>query len=196
MDAYLGYDQILMHEDGKDAVATYQRLMNKIFKEQIGKTMEVYVYDMLSHNEVSSQNPCQIEAILEMKSPSTVKEIQSLTGRGSDPQPIPLEIYRQTYLTSPPLLSKPVPDEDLFLYLAVSDSAISSALIREEFGAQHPVFYTSKSLLCAETHYLKLEKAMTLLPSSLSHRHERLSFEINPPQPLCFSATYEVGYRL
>ncbi|CAL2271133.1 unnamed protein product [Prunus armeniaca] len=46
----------------------------------------------------------------------------------------------KTYLTSPPLLSKPVPDEDLFLYLTVSNSAVSSALIREELGAQHPVF--------------------------------------------------------
>ena len=31
----------------KNAGATYQRLVNKIFKDQIGKTMEVYVDDML-----------------------------------------------------------------------------------------------------------------------------------------------------
>ncbi|KAI5351070.1 hypothetical protein L3X38_003961 [Prunus dulcis] len=31
----------------KNAGATYQRLVNKIFKEQIGKTMEVYMDDML-----------------------------------------------------------------------------------------------------------------------------------------------------
>ncbi|KAL5579748.1 hypothetical protein UlMin_012190 [Ulmus minor] len=31
----------------KNASATYQRLVNKMFKEQIGKTMEVYVDDML-----------------------------------------------------------------------------------------------------------------------------------------------------
>ena len=31
----------------KNAGATYQRLFNMIFKEQIGKTMEVYVNDML-----------------------------------------------------------------------------------------------------------------------------------------------------
>ncbi|BFG20833.1 hypothetical protein CerSpe_071070 [Prunus speciosa] len=69
MDAYSGYNQILMHEDDKakttfiiergtysykvmpfglkNAGATYQRLVNKIFKEQISKTMEVYVDDML-----------------------------------------------------------------------------------------------------------------------------------------------------
>ncbi|KAI5322126.1 hypothetical protein L3X38_031198 [Prunus dulcis] len=69
MDAYSGYNQIMMHEDDKaktsfiiergtycykvmpfglkNAGATYQRLVNKIFKEQIGKTIEVYVDDML-----------------------------------------------------------------------------------------------------------------------------------------------------
>ncbi|CAL9007613.1 unnamed protein product [Prunus brigantina] len=69
MDAYFGYNQILMHDDNKantffiiergtycykvipfglkNAGVTYQRLVNKIFKEQISKTMEVYVEDML-----------------------------------------------------------------------------------------------------------------------------------------------------
>ena len=31
----------------KDAGATYQRLVNKMFSEQIGRNMEVYVDDML-----------------------------------------------------------------------------------------------------------------------------------------------------
>ena len=31
----------------KNAGATYQRLVNKMFSQQIGKNMEVYVYDML-----------------------------------------------------------------------------------------------------------------------------------------------------
>ncbi|KAI5354381.1 hypothetical protein L3X38_007276 [Prunus dulcis] len=69
----------------------------------------------------------------------------------------------KTYLTSPPLLSILVPGEDLFVYLAVSNSAISSALIREELGAQHPIFYTSKALLDAETRYPKLEKLILAL---------------------------------
>lgn len=31
----------------KNAAATYKRLVNKMFAQQIGKTMEVYMYDML-----------------------------------------------------------------------------------------------------------------------------------------------------
>ncbi|KAI5335054.1 hypothetical protein L3X38_025187 [Prunus dulcis] len=98
-----------------------------------------------------------------MKSASTVKEIQCLTGRATalnqflsrstnkcrlffkalkkrqrDKWNEECEVAFQnlkTYLTSPPLLSKSVPGEDLFMYLAVSNSAVSSALIREELGA-------------------------------------------------------------
>ncbi|KAI5351644.1 hypothetical protein L3X38_004535 [Prunus dulcis] len=181
MDAYSGYNQIMMHEDDKaktsfiiergtycykvmpfglnNAGATYQKLVNKIFKEQIGKTMEVYVDDMLvkaparadhiknlaeafsllrKYNMKLNPSKCtfgvssgrflgylvtqrgieahpnQITAILNMKSPATTKEIQSLTG------------------------------EDLYIYLAVSDSAVSSALIREELGAQHPAIELSQ----------------------------------------------------
>ena len=47
------------------------------------------------------------------------------------------------YLASPPLLSTPVLKEELLLYLAVSPSAVSSALVREEHGIQFPVYYTS-----------------------------------------------------
>ena len=69
MDAFSGYNQIKMTKEDqektafitsqglycykvmpfklKNAGATYQRLMNKMFSKQIGKNMEVYVDDML-----------------------------------------------------------------------------------------------------------------------------------------------------
>ncbi|KAI5335158.1 hypothetical protein L3X38_025291 [Prunus dulcis] len=72
----------------------------------------------------------------------------------------------KTYLTSPPLLSKPVLGEDLFVYLVVSNSAGSSALIEEELGARHLVFYTSKALLEADTYYSNLEKLVLALVAS------------------------------
>ena len=75
------------------------------------------------------------------------------------------------YLASPPLLSKPVTRETLFLYLAVSESAISGALIREE-GVQNPVYYVSKSLLDAETIYQRVKKmimAFFIISRKLKH---------------------------
>jgi hypothetical protein len=110
----------------KNAGATFQRMVDLIFKELIGKTMSVYVDDMIvkstqreyyiSHlTEAFSRlrkyqiklnpdkctfgvasgkflgymvtqwsiedDPDQVSAILNMRSPSSVKEVQSLTGR-------------------------------------------------------------------------------------------------------------------
>ena len=69
MDAFSGYNQIRMHEDGqekpsfitsqglfcykvmpfglKNASTTYQRLMNRMFAPQIGRNVQVYMDDML-----------------------------------------------------------------------------------------------------------------------------------------------------
>ena len=69
MDTFSGYDQILMHPPDtvkttfitphelycynvisfslKNARATYQRLVTKIFQPLLGETMEVYIDDML-----------------------------------------------------------------------------------------------------------------------------------------------------
>ena len=47
------------------------------------------------------------------------------------------------YLLSPLLLSSSKPGEELYLYLAVSLAAISTALVREDGGLQRPVYFTS-----------------------------------------------------
>ncbi|KAM1196347.1 hypothetical protein ACFX2J_022732 [Malus domestica] len=78
MDAYLGYNQILMNPldqeyiafttnrglycykvmpfGQKNAGATYQRLVNSMFAEQIGKSMEVYIDDMLVKSKYADQH--------------------------------------------------------------------------------------------------------------------------------------------
>ncbi|KAL5579076.1 hypothetical protein UlMin_011518 [Ulmus minor] len=57
----------------------------------------------------------------------------------------------KVYLGKVHLLSKPVQGEVLSLYLAVSEAAVSSALVREEQGTELPVFYISKALIDPET---------------------------------------------
>ena len=147
MDAFLGYSQIKMDEADqektsfvtsqglfcyevmpfglKNAGATYQRLVNHMFRPQIGRNVKVYVDDMLvksldegkhlddlqetfntlrqynmklnpskcafgvasgkflgfmvSHRGIEA-NPEKIKAILDMKPPQSIKEVQSLTG--------------------------------------------------------------------------------------------------------------------
>ena len=40
------------------------------------------------------------------------------------------------YLSSPPLLNPSMPGEELYLYIAVSQAAVSTAIVREEGGSQ------------------------------------------------------------
>ena len=78
MDAYQGLYQIQMAQEDikktaffavggvycfkvipfglKNVGATYQRLVNLMFKEEIGKTMEVYVDDMLVKSKTEEQH--------------------------------------------------------------------------------------------------------------------------------------------
>ena len=148
MDAFSGYNQIKMVEEDQEKTAfitsqglycykvmpfrlknvgvMYQRLVNKMFSQQIGRNMEVYVDDMLvkSKEELAhlddlketfatlkthqmrlnpskcvfgvasgkflgfmvsqrgiEANPEKVRAIIDMKSPRTIKEVQKLTGR-------------------------------------------------------------------------------------------------------------------
>ncbi|XP_077251916.1 uncharacterized protein LOC143891165 [Tasmannia lanceolata] len=54
------------------------------------------------------------------------------------------------YLSSPPLLTKPEPREELLLYLSVSPMALAAVLVREEHSQQKPVYCVSKVLHDAE----------------------------------------------
>ena len=78
MDAYSGYNQILMHVPDqehtsfmidrdlycykgmpfglKNTGVTYQRLVNMMFKEQINKVIEVYVDDILFKSKIASDH--------------------------------------------------------------------------------------------------------------------------------------------
>ena len=211
IDAYSGYNQIPMHVPDqehtsfitdcglyyykvmpfglKNECATSQRLVNMMFKEQIDKTMEVYVDDMLIKSKVTSNhvahliemlrilrvycmklnplkctfgvasenflgftvnqrdidaNPEKIQALIDMRSPSKTNEVQSLTEKivtlykfifkatdkclpffdslksnkrfmWDDKYEHAFRVLKE-YLGKPPLLSKPVEGEPLFLY--------------------------------------------------------------------------------
>ncbi|GKV42478.1 hypothetical protein SLEP1_g49874 [Rubroshorea leprosula] len=226
------YCYVMMPFGLKNAGATYQKLVQIIFKLQIGRNIEVYVDDMIvtsmraeDHIDdldetfqnlrraqmklnplkctfavesrkflgyvVSKKgievNPEKVQAVQQMESPKTVKDVQRLTGRvaalhrfiaRSAERCLPFfkalrepKNFQWTgecqqafdelkqYLASAPLLSKPVDEECLYLYLGVTEEAVSSVLLREENKSQKPVCYVSKVLQGAEQNYPLVEKA-------------------------------------
>ena len=75
------------------------------------------------------------------------------------------------YLSNPPFLSPSKEGESLQLYLAVSATEVSAALIREEDKKQLPVYYVSQAFQGAEFGYLKIEKiAFALIMASCKLR--------------------------
>ena len=61
-----------------------------------------------------------------------------------------------------PVLIAPELGEDLFMYLSVSEHAVSTVLLRDR-GVQQPVYYINKTLVDVETRYLPLEKLVLAL---------------------------------
>ena len=103
----------------------------------------------------------KVRTILELEPPRTVKAVQSLNGKvaalnrfvsKATDKCLPFFcVLRKSfewmdecqkafedlkkYLSSPPLLSPSRPGEELYLYIAVSQAAVSAALVREEEGS-------------------------------------------------------------
>ena len=149
----------------------------------------------------------KIQAILDMDSPRRGKEVQKLTGciaalntfvsrstdkclpffnilRGSKEFAWTEECERafqdlKIYLGHAPLLAKPLTGERLFAYLAVSEHAVSSVLVKDAGGVQLPVYYMSKRLLDTELRYPELERlALALITSTRKLRHYFLAHTV------------------
>nr|XP_023929841.1 uncharacterized protein LOC112041170 [Quercus suber] len=149
-------------------------------------------------------NPEKVQAIINMASPKTVKEVQKLIGRiaalnrfvsRATDKCLPFfKTLRQAfawtdeceaafqelkrYLSNPPLLSPSKEGENLYLYLAVSDTAVSGALIRKEEKKQLPVYYISQVFQGAESRYPQIEKITFAL--IIASRKLRQYFQAHP----------------
>ncbi|RVW87101.1 Transposon Ty3-I Gag-Pol polyprotein [Vitis vinifera] len=218
LDAFSGYHQIPMSPDDeektafitphglycykvmpfglKNAGATYQRLMTKIFKPLIGRSVEVYIDDIVVKSKTREQHILHLQEPKRHRSqpgssqsshgdtsPRNKKELQRLTGKlvalgrfiarfTDELRPFFLAIRKagtqgwtdncqnaleriKHCLMHPPILSSPIPKEKLYMYLAVSEWAISAALFRcPSPKEQKPVYYVSRALADVETSIL------------------------------------------
>ena len=140
-------------------------------------------------------NPAKVQAILDLKSPSSVKEVQSLTGklaalnrflsksaeknlpffktlRGGKKFEWTQECEKafeelKDYLRKIPLLTRPEDREVLYMYLGVSKATLSAVLLKKEGLVDKPIYFVSKVLQGAESRYSHAEKvALALVMAS------------------------------
>ncbi|GJU81870.1 reverse transcriptase domain-containing protein [Tanacetum coccineum] len=82
------------------------------------------------------------------------------------------------FIVKLPLLTTPVKEETLYVYLAAAIEAVSAVLLTERKGRKCPIHYVSRTLNDAERNYAPIEKlALSLLHTS---RRLRSYFEAHP----------------
>ena len=152
-------------------------------------------------------NPDKVKAVLDMTSPRSVKEVQKLTGclvalgrflssagdkchyffdtikkkankfewtESAEQAFVKLKEHLHTL----PKLVSPQDREVLYLYVSVSQYALSAVLLVERDGVQLPVYFVSHILQKAELRYATIEKfglalfvaSQKLRPYFLSHK--------------------------
>ena len=165
-----------------DTLQSYNMKLNPskcVFRVAAGK----FLGFMMSQRGIEV-NPEKVQAILELEPPRTVKAMQSLNGKvvalnkfvSKAPDKC-LPFFRvlkksfewtdecqkafedlNKYLSSPPLLSSSMPEEELYLYIAVSPAAVNTALVRDEGDSQRSVYFISRAFRGAEERYPRMEK--------------------------------------
>nr|CAN61935.1 hypothetical protein VITISV_001429 [Vitis vinifera] len=210
----------------KNADATYQRLMTKIFKPagrqhsrgtcpplakslptlkevwhevesfqmRLGVSVGKFLGFMVSQRGIEV-SPDQVKAVMETPPPRSKKELQRLTGKlvalglfiarfTDELRPFFLAIRKagangwmdscqsalekiKHCLMQPPILSSPLPEEKLYMHLAVSEWAISVVLFHcPSPKEQKPIYYISRALADVETRYSKMELTALALRSA------------------------------
>ncbi|XP_075665924.1 uncharacterized protein LOC142635690 [Castanea sativa] len=173
----------------KNAEATYQRLVNKMFSRQISKNMEVYVDDMLVKSKEELAHLDDLK-----KTFATFREYQMklnpnkcvfgvalgkfmgfmVSQRGIEANLEKVQVILN--MTSPKIvkevqkLTRRIAALNIFVSKAtdrLSTTVVSASLIREEGKMQLPVYYVSQAFQGVEAKYPKIEKfAFALIVAS------------------------------
>ncbi|XP_057444393.1 uncharacterized protein LOC130736597 [Lotus japonicus] len=148
-------------------------------------------------------NPDKCKAILEMQSPTSVKDVQKLTGRiaalarflpcSGNKSAQFFQCLRKNkafqwtteceetfqnlkeHLSKPPILSKLMPGISLSMFISMSDNAVSSVLLQKIKDDLRIIYFVSHALQGAEVRYQKIEK--TALALIISARKLRPYFQ-------------------
>ena len=198
MEVYVD-DMVVMSDSLEQHVKDLEEVLAAVRKYDMRLNPEKCVFGvaggkflgfMLTHRGIEA-NPDKCQAVVNMRSPSNIKEIQRLVGRlttlsrfmpklAERIQPM-LKLLKKAqkfvwdeaceqsfqslkeYLSSPPVLQKPSKGKPLLVYLAISTNAVSATIVQDHAGDQQPVYFVSKALHNAELRYQTVEKVILAL---------------------------------
>jgi hypothetical protein len=175
---------------------------------------------MVRYRDIEA-NPAKIDAIRKMAKPSNNKDVMKLTGMmealgrfisnlGEKGLPFfkllkkadkfvwenqaqkAFEALKES-LTTPPVMTPPIPKETLLLYISATSNVVSMVLVaeREEEGQAYPVqrlvYYASDVLADAKTHYTQPQKliyALLITSRKLQHYFQAHNIVVPSSFPL------------
>jgi hypothetical protein len=159
---------------------------------------------MVGHRGIEA-NLAKVDAIRKMAKPSNKKDVMKLTGMMAalghfisklDEKGLPFfkilkkadkfvwddeaqkafEALKES-LTTPPVMTPPIPKETLLLYISATTNMVSTVLVTEQeegkaYPIQRPMYYVSEVLADAKTRYTQPQKLLyVLLITSRKLRH-------------------------
>ncbi|GJU67479.1 reverse transcriptase domain-containing protein [Tanacetum coccineum] len=163
----------------KNAGATYQRLVDSAFKEQIGVNLEAYVDDMVIKSKTEQDIIKDIEqtfsTLRRINMKLNPKKCSFAMKEGKWTEAAEAAFLEMKKLVSElPTLTTPKKGETLMMYLAATNEAVSAVLLTERNGRKMPIHYVSRSLQGVETNYALMEK-LTLALVHAARRLRRLA---------------------
>ncbi|GJX97383.1 reverse transcriptase domain-containing protein [Tanacetum coccineum] len=109
----------------KNVGATYQRLVDKAFQKQIGRNLEVYVDDLVIKSRTEQEIMRDIEETKVIS--NGLRKLKKL-------------------IAELPTLTTPMETEELIVYLAATQEAVSALLMIEREARQMPIYFVSRAL--------------------------------------------------
>ncbi|XP_071912270.1 uncharacterized protein [Coffea arabica] len=132
--AYGTYCYTTMPFGLKNTGATYQRMVNRLFKNQLGHNMEVYVDDMLIKSRTQEQFIPDLREIFDILRRSHMRLNPKKSGK-----------FLGYMISKDGIKVNPDKGKSLFIYLAVGEETVSAVLSREGDKVQKPMYYISRA---------------------------------------------------
>jgi len=160
-------------KDLDEVLATVRKYNMRLNPEKcvFGVASGKFLGFMLTHRGIEA-NPDKCQAVVDMRSPANIKEIQRLVGRLialsrfmpnlAERIQLMLRLMKKAqkfvwdeaceqsfqalkeYLSSPPILQKPSKGKPLLVYLAISTNVVSATIVQDQVGDQRLMYFISK----------------------------------------------------